>query len=153
MVSAVADSQMAVEAMEAEAYDYVTKPFKLDDLTWRVRNALERQKLALKHQEYLSNLEERIREESERLRGQFVSLVHDLAREYALGQAGKSSRPSNRKEIPYAEPSRGLYTPVASVEEFAEALLQAIDGNGHHVAEDAMEREGTDASRRAWLMD
>ncbi len=42
MVTAVADTQTAVEAMKLGADDYVTKPFNLDDLSMRVKEALKR---------------------------------------------------------------------------------------------------------------
>ncbi|HEY2994174.1 MAG TPA: sigma-54 dependent transcriptional regulator [Methylomirabilota bacterium] len=45
MVTAFASTETAVEAMKLGAYDYVTKPFKLDELKLTVRNALERRRL------------------------------------------------------------------------------------------------------------
>ncbi|MCX5995662.1 MAG: response regulator, partial [Chloroflexi bacterium] len=41
MVTAVLDTKIAVEAMRLGAYDYVTKPFSLDDLGARIKKALE----------------------------------------------------------------------------------------------------------------
>ena len=40
MITAIGDSQTAVEAMKLGAYDYVTKPFNLDDLVIRVERGL-----------------------------------------------------------------------------------------------------------------
>src|ERR671931_2591127 len=45
VVTAFASTETAVEAMKLGAYDYVTKPFKLDELKLTVRNALERRRL------------------------------------------------------------------------------------------------------------
>lgn len=45
MITAIIDTQTAVEAMKLGAYDYVTKPFNLDDLSLRVEKALERKRL------------------------------------------------------------------------------------------------------------
>jgi DNA-binding NtrC family response regulator len=45
MITAVVDTQTAVEAMKLGALDYVTKPFNLDDLGMRVQKALERKRL------------------------------------------------------------------------------------------------------------
>ncbi|MEE8373848.1 MAG: PAS domain S-box protein [Dehalococcoidia bacterium] len=45
MVTAMTDRQTAVEAMSLGAYDYVTKPFNLDDVATRVERALERRRL------------------------------------------------------------------------------------------------------------
>lgn len=45
MVTAVSDTETAVEAMKLGACDYVTKPFNLDVLSARVDKALERKRL------------------------------------------------------------------------------------------------------------
>jgi two-component system response regulator PilR (NtrC family) len=45
MITAVASTETAVEAMKLGAYDYITKPFKLDEVNLIVRNALERKRL------------------------------------------------------------------------------------------------------------
>jgi two-component system response regulator PilR (NtrC family) len=45
MVTAFASTDTAVEAMKLGAYDYVTKPFKLDELRLTIASALERKRL------------------------------------------------------------------------------------------------------------
>lgn len=45
VVTAFASPETAVEAMKLGAYDYVTKPFKLDELKVTIANALERRRL------------------------------------------------------------------------------------------------------------
>ncbi len=45
VMTAFASTETAVEAMKAGAYDYVTKPFKLDELKLTIANALERKRL------------------------------------------------------------------------------------------------------------
>src|SRR5438132_2321152 len=45
VLTAVASTETAVEAMKLGAYDYITKPFKLDEVSLIVRNALERKRL------------------------------------------------------------------------------------------------------------
>ena len=45
MLTAFASTDTAVEAMKLGAYDYVTKPFKLDELRLTIASALERQRL------------------------------------------------------------------------------------------------------------
>ncbi len=52
MITAVVDTQTAVEAMKLGAFDYVTKPFNLDDLGIRVEKALERKKLVKENKDY-----------------------------------------------------------------------------------------------------
>src|SRR3990172_5551038 len=45
VITAVASTETAVEAMKLGAYDYITKPFKLDEVNLIVRNALESKRL------------------------------------------------------------------------------------------------------------
>jgi putative two-component system response regulator len=52
MITAVVDTQTAVEAMKLGAFDYVTKPFNLDDLGIRVEKALERKKLVKENRDF-----------------------------------------------------------------------------------------------------
>ena len=45
VVTAFASTETAVEAMKLGAYDYITKPFKRDDIKLTIANALERKRL------------------------------------------------------------------------------------------------------------
>jgi two-component system response regulator PilR (NtrC family) len=45
MITAFSTAEQAVEAMKFGAYDYIAKPFKVDELKILVRNALEKQQL------------------------------------------------------------------------------------------------------------
>ena len=45
VVTAFASTETAVEAMKLGAYDYITKPFKLDEIKLTIANALERKRL------------------------------------------------------------------------------------------------------------
>ena len=45
VVTAYASTETAVEAMKLGAYDYITKPFKLDEIRLTIANALERKRL------------------------------------------------------------------------------------------------------------
>lgn len=45
MITAYASTETAVEALRLGAYDYITKPFKVDELKVTIRNALEKRKL------------------------------------------------------------------------------------------------------------
>lgn len=44
MITAMDDTTTAVEAMQLGAYDYITKPFSLEELTNRIAQALERKR-------------------------------------------------------------------------------------------------------------
>src|SRR5881396_1920282 len=45
VITAFASTETAVEAMKLGAYDYITKPFKLDEIRLTIANALERKRL------------------------------------------------------------------------------------------------------------
>jgi putative ABC transport system ATP-binding protein len=65
MVTAVLDTQMAVEAMRNGAYDYVTKPFDLNDLGSRIERALEKRRLVLENREFQHRLSQKIKQVEE----------------------------------------------------------------------------------------
>ena len=46
MITAFASAESAVEAMKHGAYDYLTKPFQIDEVQLIIRNALERRRLS-----------------------------------------------------------------------------------------------------------
>jgi DNA-binding response OmpR family regulator len=48
MITAMADTKTHIEALKLGAYDYVIKPFDLDDVSTRVKRALEIRRLVLK---------------------------------------------------------------------------------------------------------
>jgi len=68
MITAVSDIQTAVEAMKLGAYDYLTKPFNLDDLVMRAERALERRRLVLENKEYQLRLEDRLQRQEGKIR-------------------------------------------------------------------------------------
>ena len=45
MITAFASAETAVEALRLGAYDYLTKPFKIDELKANIKNALEKRRL------------------------------------------------------------------------------------------------------------
>jgi len=45
MITAFGTTETAIDAMKAGAYDYITKPFKVDELKLIIRNALEKKTL------------------------------------------------------------------------------------------------------------
>lgn len=49
MITAHASTESGVEAMKAGAYDYITKPFKVDEIKLIIRNALEKKRLEVEN--------------------------------------------------------------------------------------------------------
>lgn len=82
MITATVDTQVAVQCMKQGAYDYITKPFELEDVTISVARALEKRRLELKNKEYQQHLEEKVAEQAGKIRTSFLNAVTSLA--YAL---------------------------------------------------------------------
>ncbi len=68
MLTAAVDTHLAVEAMKLGAYDYVTKPFHLEELSVHVEKALERRQLLLENREHHRLLEQRVAEQTQEIR-------------------------------------------------------------------------------------
>jgi len=49
MITAFSTTEQAVEAMKHGAYNYISKPFKIDEIKLFIRNAIEKQQLALEN--------------------------------------------------------------------------------------------------------
>lgn len=59
MITAFSSTEEAVEAMKLGAYDYITKPFKNDEIRLVIKNALERTKLQAENRQLKKELGER----------------------------------------------------------------------------------------------
>ncbi len=126
MITAVAEVDAAVEAMKLGAYDWVTKPFNLDDILFRIEKARERRYLALQVRDYQNNLEEKVKEQTRRLEQQLVQLIQSLAREHTLVLESGVSRQSGHGYTPFPDLPPKLQKPMGSAQEFAQALLEVI---------------------------
>jgi len=78
MVTSVADVNFTIEAMKLGAYDYIIKPFNLDDLLISVQRALERRMLIIKNKEYQYNLELKVEEQTKEIRRVFLNAIEAL---------------------------------------------------------------------------
>ena len=59
IITAYASVESAISAMKAGAFDYITKPFKNDEVLVVVRNALERRRLVSENRNLRQNIQER----------------------------------------------------------------------------------------------
>ncbi|MEN8614641.1 HD domain-containing phosphohydrolase [Dehalogenimonas sp. THU2] len=97
MATAVTETAIAIECMKQGAYDYLTKPFKLDEVVFSVWRALEKRRLQLENREYRQSLEAKVEIQAEKIRFSFFNSITSLA--YALDAkdgytAGHSQRVS-----------------------------------------------------------
>jgi response regulator RpfG family c-di-GMP phosphodiesterase len=79
LITAVAEVEVAVECLASGAMDYITKPFVFEEVRARVEQALEKRRLVRENRDYQERLEERVREQAERLEQTFLAGVQSLA--------------------------------------------------------------------------
>ncbi len=79
MITAVADVATAVSCLGAGAMDYLTKPFHIEEVRARVRQALDKRRLVLENRDYQERLEERVAIQSRRLEELFLASIQSLA--------------------------------------------------------------------------
>jgi DNA-binding response OmpR family regulator len=77
MVSGVTDLGIAMDAIRLGAYDYITKPFNVDEMLVKVQRAVERHRLVTENAEYQRDLERVVQERTaalERRMGELTAL-------------------------------------------------------------------------------
>ncbi len=84
MITAVADVDMAVKALANGATDYLTKPFNLDEVSARVAQALDKQRLRMENREHHERLEERVQLQARRIEEIFLAAVQSLVQALEL---------------------------------------------------------------------
>ena len=75
MMTGVVDTSTAVKAMREGAFDYVTKPVDLNELTTRIDRALERRAVVLQNREYQQNLERMVEEQTKCLKQRMLEVT------------------------------------------------------------------------------
>jgi len=68
MVTAVSNVSIAIEALREGAYDYLIKPFNLEEVLLSLKNALERRRLILENRLYREHLEEIVKAQTAEIR-------------------------------------------------------------------------------------
>lgn len=74
MISAVKDIESAIAAMSKGAYDYVAKPFKLNEVSFVANKAMEKRRLVLENKEYQKQLEKMVEERTGELKQALIEL-------------------------------------------------------------------------------
>lgn len=80
MVSGLHDLETVRRCLRSGAYDYLAKPFELEDLRNTVSRALERRRLIMQNQAYQKNLERMVRDQTEEIRNTRDIALETLAR-------------------------------------------------------------------------
>jgi len=101
MVTAVSEVGTAVACLTQGALDYVAKPFEIDEVRARVRQALEKRRLLRENRDYQLHLEERVEQQAARIEELFVLGVHSLVQ--ALEAKDRYTRGHSARVAVYAE--------------------------------------------------
>ena len=78
MISAVANSDTAIACMRQGAYDYIIKPFNSHEVVLRIEHALEKRKLKIDNRAYQLHLEQKVEEQTGKLRASEVNFRNSL---------------------------------------------------------------------------
>jgi len=122
MITAVADVEVGVACLNLGAMDYLTKPFHLEEVRARVRQALEKRRLLIENRSYQRNLEARVAAQSHRLEQLFLAGVQALAE--ALEVKDPYTRGHSVRVSRYAET-------IARALELDEDVVRQIRLGGH----------------------
>ncbi|MFC1991324.1 HD domain-containing phosphohydrolase [Chloroflexota bacterium] len=95
MITAINDVDTAVTAMRQGAYDYLSKPFNLDDVAISISRTMEQKRLELEIIEYRQNLEDKVTEQTMKIRT--LSLEAITALVYALEAKDKYTSGHSQK--------------------------------------------------------
>lgn len=125
MATAVADTRTAVETMRLGADDYITKPFRQEDVLQALKRAAGKRDRRLEEERQRQQLEETISKQAEQLQQQFVDLVETLAREHKLLYEQAAKQRGGIKSM-FSKLPPELRKPMSSVEEYSEALLKIL---------------------------
>lgn len=79
MITAVSDVNHAVRCLDEGALDYLTKPFRIEEVRGRVGQALEKRRLMIENRAYREQLEVRVQEQARAYENLFLASLQSLA--------------------------------------------------------------------------
>jgi cyclic di-GMP phosphodiesterase len=100
MLTALNDIDVSIRALKAGAYDYISKPFRLNDVTISIEMALQKRALILENQDYQRNLEKKVLEQSRKIQSSFIKIIEALAR--TLEAKDPKTRDHSRRVTEYS---------------------------------------------------
>jgi putative two-component system response regulator len=95
MATAVTEVNTAIQCLKQGADDYICKPFNLEELSLAVQRALEKRRLQLEIREYQQYLEEKIEEQTGKIRKLFLGAIEALV--FALESKDKYTGGHSRR--------------------------------------------------------
>jgi len=122
MATAATNINTAIECMKQGADDYITKPFNYEEIKLSVNRALEKRKLELEIREYQQHLEDKVTEQSGRIRASYLNSIRALV--YALEAKDQyTSGHSQRVADISAAIAKELHLPQESIDKVVLAGL------------------------------
>jgi putative two-component system response regulator len=82
MASSITEVQTAINCIKHGAYDYLTKPFEIEEVLLNIDRALERRRLELDNRDYRQHLKRKIDDQTQKIRTGFINAITSLV--YAL---------------------------------------------------------------------
>lgn len=79
MITAIRDVETAINSMKAGSYDYITKPIDFNMLMVSIDGALDKRRLILENRDYQLRLEEKVEEQTQKIRSSFLNSIKSLA--------------------------------------------------------------------------
>jgi putative two-component system response regulator len=77
-ITGVSELSSAVDLLQAGAYDYITKPFGIEEVVARVRQALDKRRLVVENRRYQHQLAQLVRQQAIRIEELFLEAVQTL---------------------------------------------------------------------------
>ncbi|MCJ7769757.1 MAG: response regulator [Dehalococcoidales bacterium] len=82
MATAVTKIDTAIHCMKQGAYDYISKPFNLDQVVLSIERAFEKRGLELENRDYQQHLEHKVEQQASKIRESFMNSITAMV--YAL---------------------------------------------------------------------
>ena len=76
LATSVVNIEVAVDSLKDGAYDWITKPYSLEEVTISVARALDKRRLLIENRDYQRNLEEQVASRTNQLQGALKVLEH-----------------------------------------------------------------------------